>query len=202
MNNIYTKFLIAFLFLIGVSCSDNSKGPDTDGFGEITLTVTGDVEAERTGIADFHGLDQGSIKSWEIHGNDVSPQTFSLSMSHISTDPIERPGTGSYEITYPVAQIPGEDPGPMTFSPAYTHIENGDFTSAVEYSYVICADDFPGGGTLNITSSSDEEISGTFQFTAHNVDVDDMGNCILNGTVHVNGSFDALPRQTLSRWSQ
>lgn len=197
MNNIYTKFLIALLFLIGVSCSDNSKGPDTDGFGEITLTVTGDVEAELTGIVDFHGLDLGSMNSWEIHGNDFSPQTFSLTMSHISTDPIERPGSGSYEITHPVADVPWEEPGPMTFSPTYTHIENGNLAGGVEYSYVLCTDEFPGGGTLNITSSTADKVSGTFQFTAHNIEFNDMAECILQGTIHVSGSFDALPRQTL-----
>lgn len=198
MNNIYIRFLIALLFLIGVSCSDNSTDPDIDSFGEITLKVTGDFEAERTGYADFHGLDLGSTYVWQIAGNDLSPQTFSLGISHISTDPIERPESGSYEITTPAAGMaPWEEPGPMTFSPTYTHIENGDFEGAVEYSYVLCTEEFPGGGTLNITSSTADKVSGTFQFTAHNIDIDDMGNCILQGTIHISGSFDALPRQTL-----
>ena len=197
MINIDIKIILSFLLLVLVSCSDNSTGSDNGALGEMTLKVTGDFEAERSGQADFHGLDSGSIYMWEIHGNDYSPQTFSLSFLHNSVESIDRPGPGTYDVKNQVGQTPWGDPEPMAFTAIYTHIENENYAGSVEYSTLLCTEQFPSGGTLTITSSSDEEISGSFQFTAHNVEIEDTGTCISHGTIHVSGSFDALPRRSL-----
>lgn len=196
MIKVYTRLLLCALFLVGVSCSDNSTGSDSDTFGEFTMKVTGDFEAERSGQVDFWGMEASSMHWWEISANDFSPQTFSLTLIHYSTDPVDQPGTGSYTISDHVATAPWEDPKPMEFVALYTQIENGNLAGAVEYDTLLCADEYPGGGTLNITSSTSEKVSGNFLFTAHHSDINsETGQCELFGTIQVEGNFEAPQRR-------
>lgn len=196
---IYTRLLIVSLVVIGLSCSDDSTGPGGDSPGQLTMKVTGDIVAEKSGQVDFWSLspggEEGSLHIWHISSNDFSPQTFSLDFTHMSPDPITRPGTGTYAINAGVPAKPWEDPGPVEFSATYTHIENGNFAGAVEYGTFMCNDKFPSGGSLTITSSSAEVVKGTFQFTAHHADVNpETMECELYGTIQVEGSFEAPER--------
>src|SRR5690625_426589 len=146
MMKIYTRLLIVSLVVIGLSCSDDSTGPGGDSPGQLTMKVTGDIVAEKSGQVDFWSLspggEEGSLHIWHISSNDLSPQTFSLDFTHMSPDPITRPGTGTYAINAGVPAKPWEDPGPVEFSATYTHIENGNFAGAVEYSTFMCNDKF------------------------------------------------------------
>ncbi len=186
-------FIIGLLFSI-TACSDNSTGPDDNGLGEVTLTVSGDIEAQRTGQADFSELQASSLYTWSMDFHDFSPQTFSLSFNHISQEEIDRPGADTYEIGIGQAALPWEDPRPMSFYGEYVHIVDQDFTNATYYNTGFCEDEYPSGGTLTISSSSSDQITGSFQFTAHNINFDDSGNCINNGTIIVEGEFTATPR--------
>src|SRR5690625_7155205 len=67
------------------------------------------------------------------------------------------------------------------FFGSFVNIENNDFGNAVEYST------FESVGTLTIETSTDERVTGHFEYTAHTDD--DMGN--ISGTINVSGSFDA-----------
>ena len=186
-------FIIGLLFSI-TACSDNSAGPDGNGLGELTLTVSGDVEAQRTGQADFSELQASNLHTWSIEFHDFSPQTFSLSLNHLSQEEIDRPGTDTYEIGIGQGALPWEDPRPMSFYGEYVHIVDQDFENATYYNTGFCEDEYPSGGTLTISSSSSDQITGSFQFTAHNINFDDSGNCINNGTIIVEGEFTATPR--------
>lgn len=196
MIKIYTRLLIVSLVLFGLSCSDDATGPDSDSFGHLTMKVTGDFVADKSGHADFWGMDLGSAHTWEISSNDLSPQTFSLTFMHMSVEPITQPGTGTYAITDGLPAAAWEDPKPLEFMATYTHIENQDFAGAVEYGTMICAADFPSGGSLTITSSTAEEVRGSFEFTAHHADISsETGQCELYGTIHAEGSFEAPARR-------
>lgn len=193
-QTIQNLLIMTGILMIISACSDNSTGPDVNGLGEVNLTVTGDIEAERSGQADFSELESSNIYSWSLEFHDFGPQTYSLSIGLLSHEPITQPGSGTYEIGFEPAN-PFQEQGEPVFSAIYTHIENQDFANTIEYdSGILCADEFPRGGEITITSSSSNEVSGTFQFTAVSVDFDDSGNCINNGTIGVTGEFTATPR--------
>jgi len=189
-----TAILTIGLLLIFTACSDNSTGPDGNDLGEISLTVTGAVDAQRTGQADFDDLGTGSVHSWEISAHDINPQTFSLTFNHIAHEEIGRPDTGTYEIGIGQGPAPWEDPRPMSFYAEYVHIVDEDFTNPSIFSTGFCEEEYPSGGTLTINTSSSDQIVGSFQFTAHDLDFDDSGNCVNNGTINVTGDFTATPR--------
>lgn len=190
----YVSILTIGLLFILPACSDNSTGPDGNGLGEVNLTVSGDVEAQRTGQADFRELEAASMYTWDLEFHDRNPQTFSLSIGLLSHEPIEQPGTGTFEIGFEPAN-PFEEQGAPVFLASYTHIENEDFANPKEFeSGILCPDEFPRGGEITITSSTSNEVSGTFQFSAVSVDFDDSGNCVNNGTINVTGEFTATPR--------
>lgn len=198
-----TKILIISItmtitLLLTWGCSDNSSGPDLGGdFGQVSLTVSGDVQGEKTGQADFYGDEPGGqgIHYWELSFNDFSPQTYSLTLSLMDFDEIQRPGSGTYEIGFDTPN-PFEERGEPVFLGIYTHIPNGSFTDAMEFETgLFCTEESPRGGTLVITSSSSSEVSGSFSFKAANYDFDDSGNCIVNGEIEVEGEFNARARQ-------
>lgn len=195
-NKIVLFLIIAFIGLLVVwGCSDSSSGPDLGDAGQVSLTVSGDVEGQKTGMADFYGQDLGGIHYWELSFNDFSPQTYSLQLSLQDFEEIERPGPGSYEIGFDVPNPFGER-GETVFLGIYTHIPNGSFSNAVEYDTgILCDDDRPQRGTLVISSSTSSQVSGTFNFTATSYDFDNSGNCVILGEIEVTGEFSARARQ-------
>ncbi len=198
-RSIQTRLLIIiFVISVAAACSDSSSGPDLDNSpGQVSLTVSGDVQGEKTGMADFYGGEPGGqgIHYWELSFNDFSPQTYSLQLSLTDFDEIRRPSPGSYEIGFEPGN-PFEEQGEPLFFGIYTHIPNGSFSNAMEFDTgLFCVDEGPRGGTLVITGSSSEAVSGSFSFKAANYDFDDSGNCILQGEIEVTGEFNARARQ-------
>ena len=181
MRYFTTSILIAILPLL-FGCSDDSSGPeDLDDLGEATLNVSGDINANHTGQADFWSEDTGVVNLWELTMYDFNPQTFSLSFLLTSSDPIARPGPGNYEIV--------EANG---FNAVYEYIENQDFVNTRVFIKLFCDDD--NAGELTITNSSDSEIRGNFNITISEWDFDDLGNCVNLGTVNIKGDFRATER--------
>jgi len=181
-KKLFLLFTIAALALINYSCSnddDNSGGPD---IGDATITVSGDIQGQKSGMADFHHLTDlpGGMETWEISIHDYSPQTFSLQfMLASATSEITQPGVGTHEIGF----APGST---SVFTAIYTHIPDGDFMNSTEYSTL-----WGGAGSLNITTSNENTVSGNFQFSA--TEVDDELNIV--GTIEVSGEFTANKRQ-------
>lgn len=178
------KFLSVFMLCISMaisSCGDDNDNPPSQDFGEVNFTVTGDFEAEKSGFADFDSLSSLSLTSWSIDTNDFSPQTFSLSFGNISaTRTVSRPAPGTYVIGQGGNEV--DD-----FSAIYTHIENEDFANAIEYDTLLEEN----AGTLTIETSNENEVKGSFNFTAFKRD-DDFN---VTGQIQVNGSFTALKRK-------
>ena len=195
------KILLLIIASFGLwsipGCSDSSSGPDLGDVGQVSLTVSGDVEGQKTGMADFYGDEPGGvgIHYWELSFNDFSPQTYSLQLSLQDFEEIERPAPGTYEIGFDVPNPFGES-GPPVFLGIYTHIPNGSFSNAVEYDTgIVCDDDTPQRGTLVISSSTSSQVSGTFNFTATSYDFDNSGNCVILSEIEVVGEFSARARQ-------
>lgn len=177
MKKISLIFILIYsTFLLSCS-SDDDNSADLSGFGSATVNLSGDLEGTRTGMADFHYHELGSMYMWEISFHDLSPQTFALTLMLQSHEPISRPTPGTYEI--------GFDPlDPDVFSASFINIEDSNFVDSVEY------DTFDNGGTLTIETSTDEKVTGHFEFTANSRD----DNFNSTGTIHVSGSFEALKR--------
>lgn len=181
INKLYYFLVFLSFVLSGYSCSDDNDGPENMDMGEATFTVTGAVEDEKSGQADFHHLTglPGGLENWEISIHDFSPQSFSLQFNLSSSSGIKQPGPGTYEIGF-------EANSSNVFLAIYTHIPDGNFMNSTEYSTL-----WGGGGTLTITTSNEDTVSGSFQFSA--AEVDDELNVV--GTVNITGEFTAKKRQ-------
>ncbi len=181
----YTNILIllvSFFFL--AACSDDDGSPDIPGEhnGSANFQVSGEIEGEYSGIADFRAFEMSGIHTWDITMIDQDPITFSVSFTQVGSDLIDRPEPGTYEL--------GITPGNQsddTYMASFENYVDGPFQSD---SYTVGIGDTT--GELIITSSSDELIEGTFSFTA--VRLDDEGN--LGETIAVtDGEFSAVPRR-------
>lgn len=188
----FRYFVFCFLVIgfIGISsCSkddDDGVPPDSE-MGSATVKVTGEVEDEFTGMVDFE-LDQYSnTYMFDISIHDFSPQTFSVSFHAMSfsDDDLEIPGPGTYTLgTFPKADYGAE----------FIHIIDEDFVNTFDYySFDFLPEneeDEDVTGVLSITSSNEDKMEGSFEFTAHRTD-DDLN---ILGTVEVSGEFSAHRR--------
>jgi len=183
-------FTLITLFSIGlIACeNDDNKNnpPNNSDFGEITLKVTGDLNANFSGMADFHLLKILNTESWEVNGHNYNPQTFSITISDIAVNGAsQRPKPG----TYTIGSSTNAD-----FSVDLTYIPDGDFINTVEYSTSLLADlaePAENRGTLTITSSNEDTVKGHFECTAFRID-DDLN---IVETIEISGEFTANKRR-------
>jgi|GEM_PF-2564459 len=180
MVNIKTIAVLLSIFYFS-SCSDDATGPD-DGNnngppGESVVQVSGAVEGEHSGWALFNESELPfDTYSWGIAMTDNN--IFHVDISASSTgDPVNRPDPGTYEI----------DSGTSTFLGIYTDIETGGIGAGADYEYSTLYEGT--GGELVIEESTENFVSGSFEFVAAN-DVDDEGNLI--DVVTVSGEFTAM----------
>lgn len=60
---------------------ENKKTISSENLGKMELTISGDIEGERAGVADFYHGSTRSTEWWEITGHDSrGGQTFSLDL--------------------------------------------------------------------------------------------------------------------------
>lgn len=173
--------ILLSLFIGTTSCDSDDKGSSegTD-FGSFQLNVSGDFEATKSGFADFDGLDAFGVQTWEISMNDDNPSTISLQfMLASSTTQVTRPSTGTYEIGFDANST-------SVFSAIYTHIPDGNFMASEEYTTL----PHGYGGTLTITSSSDDKVEGSFDFSVAKTDE----NFNVSGEITVSGQFSSRKR--------
>lgn len=192
-KNTHSILLAIFISFALVSCSsddDKSSGPAGSGgtpppatpsLGTVNLTISGDVEGQYSGIADFDHMDLGFMQTWQLGLYDYNPQTFELSIIQMSTSGGgSRPAPGTYVIGSGVGSPDG-------YWADFTHIINEDFENAVDYSAM-----YDQAGTLTIVTSNEQVVSGTLEFTAHQYDDETME---IVGTITVSGSFSAKQRE-------
>lgn len=178
------KSTLLLILLFGLfACSDNSTDPnENEGpeFGEVNFTVTGDLEGEKSGIADFdHLVIPPFSEEWQIHTTDISPQTFILTFSLLSTvHQLDRPGPGTYEIGFIPAAA---DNSNEVFFADYVDLGGDNYSVLGEGS----------GGSLVIEESTDEIVSGSFNCTL--VELNEDGSTVI-GSIQIEGEFTARQR--------
>ncbi len=195
MNSIkkYIKHLtpmIVFIFALS-GCSDNSSSTTSsdEHFGYISLTVTGAIDAvhecdNSPGCVVSFGRSQFEIGNntyytWLIESGDyTSFLPFEISTTSINTA-VSRPSPGTYDI--------GSEMAP-SFSAGYSNIEGG---LNDDHSYETTNQT---GGTLTIESSTNERVTGSFEFTAVHID---EGN---SQTVTISGRFEAVSEDILDNF--
>lgn len=180
---IYPVIIMAFIFFS--SCSDDPSGPDLSG-GDVSITVTGDIEAELSGMADFDGMQSGqNVHTWEISFNDFNPQTYTMLFLKSEEEEFPQPAEGAYSI----GDLNDE------FNAFYLHVE-GNFDTTEFTTFDLCGTG-DAGGTLTLENSTENEVVGRFDYRALHEDFDESGVCRVLGSVRVRGEFKATPRTPL-----
>ncbi|WP_293011560.1 hypothetical protein [Mongoliibacter sp.] len=169
------------LVLLLTACDGNDNGSDpTSNADDFQLEVSGDFQTTASGFADFDGMSSFGVNTWEISMNDNNPQSLSLQlMLTSSSSDVSRPSPGTYEIGF-------EPNSAAVFTAIYTHIPEGDFMASEEYSTL--SEGY--GGTLTITSSSENRVEGSFNFSVAKTD----DNFNVTGEIEVIGEFTASKR--------
>jgi|SRR5690554_3091646 len=176
-------FMTVLLSTSLVACGgDDNNVNNSGGFdlGEISVTVSGDMEGNFSGMADFDHLATGNIETWEISGHDYDPQSFSISfMDMVIGGSAERPLPGTHSIGGVLAD----------YTAGFEYFPDpGNYFEYIEYSTIFGSN--PTSGTLTVTSSNENTVKGSFEFTAYRVD----DNLNIVGTVQVSGEFTANKR--------
>ncbi len=174
-----TVCLILSFFL--TACSDNGNDPDVDTPGDATVTISGEIEGEHEGWGLFNQSELPQGEDWGIQLTNNS--SFHVQISLWSIDgSVTRPSPGSYTISSETSDFTG----------IYTDLESGGIGAGADYEYSTIHEET--GGTLIIESSTDEEVSGSFEFVAAH-DTDEHGN--VYGFVTVSGEFTATNQNLL-----
>src|SRR5690554_2660736 len=161
-----TLLLIALLFTFTACSDDDNGGPSTGGGGgsdqqgTASFTVSGDVEGEYTGIADFRAFEMSGIHTWDIGLKDYSPRTFNISFRQFGDEPIDAPSVGNYSLD--LSQEEG------VYLTSFEHFDSDNPSPGGEYTVGMGET----SGVLKITSSTDTRIEGTFSFTASRLEDD------------------------------
>lgn len=154
----------------------NDAVSDIDG---VTLSVRGEMEREREGTAEFKLFKSDEIGIWLLSMKDESPRTFTLSIQDMA-EPwrVGHPEPGTYPIGHSLDTA-------LRFEARYRHI--GDYDLPYQYGYQTGHEV---GGTLTIETSTETQISGSFEFRAirrgEDVFADEPG-----GEIEVSGRFVA-----------
>ncbi len=190
LKKIYTILIATLISTTMSSCgSDDDNGSGTPNpdemFGYISVTITGAIEATHecenrascVVVFSENVTEAGNtaIYSWAVETGDYNTFIFSINTTSFNS-PVSRPTPGTYEI--------GSEMSPF-FSAGYSNIEGG---LNDDQSYRTTSDV---GGTLVIESSSNEKVTGSFQFTAIHIDEGD------DRTINVNGEFIAINEDAL-----
>lgn len=170
------------LVLLGLSSAACAEGPGRSSVsGSFSIAVEGGAEEQKRVHADFEAIESGlTVNVWELQLRDTRPWTVTLTLTRQMQGPPEPPPVGTYEIGYRPVDA-------RVFSAVLVRRGNRDGESR-EYS-TFHPDT---GGTLTITESTDDLVSGTFEFTAVR---DDGGSGREAERIVVSaGEFSARPR--------
>jgi len=130
-----------------------SSDPATDpGLGTASFTISGDIEGEREGIANFRAFEMSGVHTWDINILDQSPITYTIAFMLWSDEIIEWPSPGTYNLV--MGNFDGTE-----FHGTYSDMSE---SSTHPEGYVV---NLPGSetqGTLNITSSSENLVNSVF----------------------------------------
>ncbi len=178
---------VSTLLLISTSCSDDDDNGNTNPTpsghgGSATFVIDGALSGEMTGVADFKPFEMSGIHTWNINILDQGPVSYTISIGQTGSEPIARPEPGTYTLGIDNPINPSGD----IYTTSYAHYGE---SQATQDSYAVGLDNT--SGVMVITTSTDNLIEGTFEFSAARFD--DDGNI---QTINVaEGEFSAVPRQ-------
>lgn len=179
----YSFSIKSVLILTPCSEDDDSNNPISDPSGHgrsASFDISGEIEGEYSGIADFRAFEMAGLYNWDITIIDQDPITFNLSFLQQGAEPIDRPGEGTYQLDI--------NPGNQSDDIYTKTYENYGDNPSEQDNYTVGIGKT--SGTMEITSSTDELIEGTFPFTTARID-----DGMIAGTIEVtNGEFSAVPR--------
>ena len=176
----------------GGGSGGGSGGSSNSELGSVEFTASGAVTGEFSGMMDFHYMDfddfgvQGA--SWELSGHDGvgGSQSFSLTISVESFsnggEGIGRPEVGTYDVGFVANST-------EVFSAIFVHIGDGGVMDSTEYA----TDTNTYTGTLVITESTNDRVSGTFVIDLYWEDYCLAGGCV-GDSVNLTGEFTAYDR--------
>lgn len=174
MKNTAFFIILTLLFSLTACSGDDDNGNNGDnpsvGANEITFDISGAVEGNKTGSSYVIIVGDFSYIISNNDGTSSADQTFSLAF-HKSFDDntAANPAPGTYPIGT-VTDLADED----GFWVVYTDTQSSEEFGGQNVS-----------GTLTITSNNNNQLRGTFEFTAGGYDTTE-------GTITVtNGSFSA-----------
>lgn len=189
-RNSRSILLTLFTSFAVVSCSDDDDKvlgppggtPDPGaGKGNASITISGDLDYELDGFAEFEYMDVGSTdpgspQYWDMRIFDSSPLTFELKVNQ-SVGELNSTGLtpGTYEVR------PGNNEKDIFFA-MFKDIDEESPMFSPLYSVL-----FEEPGTLIIVSSSEDTVTGTIGFVGHEID-NSMG---IISTINVSASFTA-----------
>ncbi len=159
---------------LGLGCGDdddngNGGGGGPGGGGSSSLTVSGEVEGDFSGFATYTDASLEN-NSFSVALTDNSKFHIQLRIGIEGNSP---PPVGTYDVGGSI--ISSED-----FHAIYSDFEEGGMMDPDEYS----TQDTP-SGTVELTSSSDDAVSGTFEFYAGSLEDPDQ-------ITVTNGEFQAV----------
>jgi len=196
-NQLFLSLIVISVLLIG--CDSEPTNPDEvdpdigengPKPGEVTISISGDVEDEKTGTALFSGAGVGGNEhSWGIHidDSDPGPHTYNFQLLFTDTDeePIDQPEAGTYNIGN---HVHTDDPDSPVFTGAYSDHEAGFlYFSLTE----MCGGEYAHTGTLTIDSATEAVITGSFEFDAFYSNAEDCDEGIMTTTITIAGEFAA-----------
>jgi len=156
VTQMVTTFITTLIAAVSIGCGDNDTGTDADaaganGGGSGSVTVTGAIEGDFDGYATYTdaSLELGNF-SVSISDN----RNFAIELS-MQVDDNAPPPEGTYNIGTPLSAD--------SFHVSFSKFEDGSFMNRTNFS-----SQDADAGTLEITSSSDGTVEGSFTFEAKN----------------------------------
>ncbi|GEM_PF-1793709 len=182
------KLLIFLIFIWGCSDSNSANELGDGDFGEVSFTISGDIEGSSTGAAFFDNSTSGDFGDYYyelifMDGID-GPETYRFSIGRYRGESFSPPAAGTYEI----------DGRPFNFTAAYEDA-TGRLSGTDRYTDQHCDGAFETGGELVITATSGSQVTGSFSFIV--AGFDGLSSCNLLGYVEVSGTFTAVPYENL-----
>ena len=195
------SIIIAVAMLAAFACSDGIFGSDDDDPEEqdshnLSFSISGDFEEEKTGVMGFWGAGESSFDNesehhWQMlsEDSDPGPQTFRLDFVFLYQDEaVWRPDVGDYGIGDNSVMEGPEEP---VFSATYIDTQRSTAYSSLFIQICGDVDEYEHSGVLSILSSTDELVTGSFEFEAYSCEGGNIGE-----TIVITGEFEA-PRLDL-----
>ncbi|WP_417875096.1 DUF6252 family protein [Xanthomarina gelatinilytica] len=156
------RITLLTLFLSFMACSNDDDSNDNTGMEDITIPlnqmtfdITGTVEGAKSGFCYVNIIGSSSYMVSSNDGTSAADQTFGLTFyKSFVDDPVGNPAPGTYPIGT-VVDVSGIDGFWVVYTDTQNDTEFGSGTDAVS-------------GSLTIISNTNNELKGTFEFTATN----------------------------------